>query len=127
MPIDVSWYDRADKILLWKIGETWDLDEYYQAVEQTKTLLAEVDQPAYTIVDATDLVHRPRTGLMSHFLKVLREIELDLLIYVRSKQSPPLVEKLLNLLVRSSSIRVKQIAFATTMEDAVRQILRLQV
>jgi len=124
MPIDVTWHDRDDKILLWTIGETWELDEYYQAVNLTQTMLKDVENPRYAIVDATALVHRPRPGLMGHFLKVLREVELETLVYVRRGDSPPLVEKLLNLVMRSPSLKVKQIHFTLSVDEAVRYIHR---
>ncbi|GEM_PF-3591837 len=124
MPIDVTWHSRDDKILLWTIGETWELDEYYQAFNLTKVMLEGVEQPAYAIVDATSLVHRPRAGLMGHFLKVLRDVELEMLIYVRRKDSPPLVQKLLGLVVRSPSIKVRRIHFTLTVDDALMHIYR---
>lgn len=127
MPINVSWHSQDDKILLWTVGDSWNLEEYYQAFNQTQAMLKDVEQPIYAVVDATNLVNRPRVGLMGHFLKVLREVELDTLIYVRRGDSPPLIQKLLNLIALSPSIKVKHINFTLTVEEAFRHIHRASI
>jgi len=128
MPIQVSWYNQQEKILLWTVGETWTLDEYYEAFYETKALLALVEQPTYAIVDATRLESRPRVGLMSHFLKVLKDVDLELLIYVRDSNHPQLVQQLLNLIVQSNrTTKVKQVQFASSMKDALDAIPLISV
>ena len=128
MPIEVTWYNAKEKILLWTVGESWTIEEYYEAFAQTKALMKDVEQPAYAVVDATELLSRPRMGLMSHFIKVLREVELELLIYVRRNDSPPIIQKLLSLIVQSSQgLKVKRLQFATSMIEAMDQITRATV
>lgn len=124
MSIDVSWYDQKSNIVLWKIGETWTIDDYDQACKQTEVQLLSSDQPAAMIIDATAPIERPRMGLMSRLLKALSGGELEILVYVREKNDPPLVPQLLNLLMRTNrSIKIKQLKFMSSVQDAAAYIL----
>lgn len=121
MPISVAWYDQTT--ILWKIGESWTVDEFYTALDATHTLLAAHDGPAITLVDATRTRQRPQTNLMPHFRAALRDTRLDLLVYVHSMIGSRLIEVLIDMVLKfTPNVGVKKVRFARDYATGLRLI-----
>jgi len=121
MPITVTRYDHTT--ILWTIGESWTVDEFYAALDETQVLLADQDGPAFTLVDATRTRQRPQTNLMPHFRNALKDTQLDLLVYIHAVVGSRLIEVLIDMVLKfTPNLGVKKVRFARTFADGLQVI-----
>ena len=53
MPVEVIWDDAERTVIRYVVGEHWSWNEINAAIEDARTLMAEVDAPVSAIVDLT--------------------------------------------------------------------------
>lgn len=120
MSIDAQWFDQNKQIILWKVGRSWTIDELYAAHIRTEAMIEPLNYHVSTIVDASDVEKRPAANLLPHFKKILSETHVHTLVYISSKNSPLVVETLLNVLIKvNTNIQVQRVHIARSRQEAL--------
>lgn len=118
MPIEVHYLDEVQPILLWEVGTSWTIEEFYDAHEQTQRLIGECDT-ASVIVDARQVVSRPKLNILPHFKHVLSHTNLTYMVYVGNRANSRLIETFINIVLHMNpQLTVKQVRFARSLEEA---------
>ena len=129
MPITVRWYDEAQHIMIWDIATKWTIEEFYQALDTTRSLADTTTEPVNVIVDAQAVIERPNTNLLPHFRHALSSIDLQSVVYLRTKisGSSVLIEMLVGAVLRMAPhLTVKDFKFAKTVPEALSYIKTAQ-
>jgi hypothetical protein len=124
MTIDVKWFDEAQHILLWDITESWTVDDFYEAFEETQQRTRPLNGQASVIVDARRVTGRPRDNLITHFRHALTHANLRQVVYLRDRSGGLFIQMLVNAVFRIyPNIGVDQFQFARTLDEAVDLIV----
>ena len=117
MAINVS--QCEDGVIYWAAGPELTVSDLYAAQAQTCCLLARYPQRRSLLINATGVDRYPRANLVPPFQRLLRDTDLDLLVYVHSRQDSTLIELVVNLACRLTPVlSVRQIHFAQTLFEA---------
>lgn len=120
MSIEVQWFNQNNEIILWKVGRSWTIEDFYAAHTQTEAMIKALDYPVSAIVDASDVEKRPPDNLLPHFKAILSETHIHTLVYVSSKTSPLVVETLLNVLIKvNPDIQVHNLRIVRSRREAL--------
>ncbi|MCU0514977.1 MAG: hypothetical protein MUE40_20670 [Anaerolineae bacterium] len=66
MPVNTTWADASQTILIHHYSGRWTWDEYHQSIQTTHTLLAGVDHPVHLIIDLTEGRLIPAGSFIEH-------------------------------------------------------------
>jgi hypothetical protein len=123
MQIDVEWYDEAQHILLWLVEESWTIDDFYEAFEETQHLTQPLKGAASVIVDARRVTGRPRDNLIAHFRYALTHANLRHVVYLRDQSGGLFIQMLVNAVFHIyPHIGVDHFHFARTFDEALALI-----